>query len=93
MPLAEEARDIFTITTPHGFFTPTHVPQGVLNATGYFQGGMTEHLVGIKCKIWVDDVLFCADTEDELLDTIDETLARLESGIVCGCSQVYLLLQ
>ena len=33
---------------------------------------MTELLVGIKSKIWVDDVFFYADTEDELL-------ARLES--------------
>ena len=40
---------------------------------------MTELLVGIKCKIWVDDVFFYADTEDELLDTLDEILARLES--------------
>ena len=44
-----------------------------------FQGVMTELLVGIKCKIWVDDVFFYAETEDELLDTIDEILARLES--------------
>ena len=40
---------------------------------------MTELPVGIKCKIWLDDVFFYADTEDELLDTIDEILARLES--------------
>ena len=79
MPLAEEAREIFTITTPLGLFTPTRVPQGVLNATAYFQGVMTELLVGIKCKIWVDDVFFYADTEYELLDTLDEILARLES--------------
>ena len=79
MPLAEEAREIFTITTPLGLFTPTRVPQGVLNATAYFQGVMTELLVGSKCKIWVDDVFFYADTKDELLDTLDEILARLES--------------
>ena len=72
MPLAEEAREIFTITTPIGLFTLTRVPQGVLNATAYFQGVMAELLVGIKCKIWVDYVFFYADTEDELLDTIDE---------------------
>ena len=58
MPLAEEAREIFKITTPLGLFTPTRVPQGVLNSTAYIQGVMTERLVGIKCKIWVDDVFF-----------------------------------
>ena len=93
MPLAEKAREIFTITTPLGLFTLTRVPQGVLNATAYFQGVMTELLVGIKRKLWVDDVFLYADTEDELLDTIDEILARLgECGIVCGCSQVCLTL-
>ena len=50
MPLAEEAREIFTITTSLGLFTPTRVSQGVLNATAYFQGVMTELLVGIKCN-------------------------------------------
>ena len=62
LPFAEEAREIFTITTPLGLFTPTSVPQGVLNATAYFQGVMTELLVGIRCKISVDDVFFFADT-------------------------------
>ena len=54
----EEAREIFTITTPLGLLTPTRVPQGVQNATAYIQGVMTELLVGIECKIWVDDVFF-----------------------------------
>ena len=53
---------------------------------------MIELLVGIKCIIWVDDVFFYAHIEDELLDTIDEILARLKSGIVYGYSQVYLFL-
>ena len=79
MPLAEKAREIYTITTPLDLFTPTRVPQGVLNATTYFQSVMTELLVGIKSKIWVDDVFVYADTEDELLDTLDEILARLET--------------
>ena len=48
MPLAEEARETLTITTPLGLFTPTRVPQGVLNATVYFQDVMTEFLVEIK---------------------------------------------
>ena len=68
----------FSIATPLGLFNPTRVPQGVLNATAHFQDVMTE-VVGIKCKIWMDDVFHFADTQDELLDTIDEILARLES--------------
>ena len=71
IPLAEDAQEIFTITTPFGMFTPTRVPQGVLNATSYFQGVMANLLDGLKCKIWVDDVFFYGDTEDELLETLD----------------------
>ena len=53
---------------------------------------MTELLVGIKCKIWVDDVFFYADTEDELLDTIDEILARLESvGLFAAAHKLSLI--
>ena len=33
IPLAAEAQEVFTIATPEGLFTPTRVPQGVLNAT------------------------------------------------------------
>ena len=40
---------------------------------------MTELLVGIKCKIWVDDVFFYTGTDDQHLDTLDEILPRLES--------------
>ena len=79
MRLSEEAQEIFTITTPFGLYTPKRVPQGVLNATAYFQGIMADLLVGLKCKIWVDDVFFFADPEDELLDTLDAFLSSLES--------------
>ena len=58
-PLAEEAREYFTFVTKDGLFTPTRVPQGVMNATSYFQGMMMEvlgNLVGRACLIYVDDV-------------------------------------
>jgi len=45
-------------------FTPTRVPQGVLNATSYFQGVMANLLDGLKCKIWVDDVFLYGERED-----------------------------
>ena len=57
-PLAEEAREYFTFVTGDGLFTPTHRPQGVMNATSYFQGMMMEilgYLVGRACLIYVDD--------------------------------------
>ncbi|MEP0580138.1 MAG: reverse transcriptase domain-containing protein [Marinobacter sp.] len=79
MPLAPEAQDVFTMATSDGLFTPTRVPQGVLNATSYFQGVMTEVLRGLDCKVWVDDVFFFADTEEALLQLLDDILERLEN--------------
>ena len=79
MPLAPDAQEVFTIAAPEGLFTPTRVPQGVLNATSYFQGVMTDLLHGLDCKVWVDDVFYFADSEEALLTLLDEILGRLES--------------
>ena len=60
-------------------FTPTRVPQGVLNATSYFQCVMTVLLRGLDCKVCVDDVFYFAEDEISLLCLLDEILGRLES--------------
>ena len=75
IPLAPEAQEVFTIVTPEGLFTMTRVPQGVLNATSYFQGVMTDLLRGPDCKVWVDDVFYFAEDEISLLCLLDEFLA------------------
>ena len=51
MPLAAEAQKVFTIATLECLFTPMHVPQGILNATPFFQGVMTKLLAGLNCKV------------------------------------------
>ncbi|CAM9710194.1 unnamed protein product, partial [Sphacelaria rigidula] len=61
-----------------GPFTPTRVPQGVLNATGYFQHIVMGMLTGLDCKVWVDDILRWGKDEDDLLRTLDAVLYRLE---------------
>ena len=63
MSLAPEAQEVFTIVTPESLFTPTRVPQGVLNATSYVQGVMTDLLRGLDCKVSVDDVFYFAEDE------------------------------
>lgn len=56
MSLTPEAREIFTEkATPEGLFTPTRVPQGVSNATEYFQCALTDFLRGLNCKVWVHE--------------------------------------
>ena len=76
MPLAPEAQEVFTIVTPDGLFTPTRVPQGVLNATSYFKGVMTDLLRGLDCKVWVDGAFYFAEDEISLLCLLDEILGR-----------------
>ena len=87
MPLAPEAQEVFTIVTPDGLFTPTRVPQGVLSATSYFQGVMTDLLRGLDCKVWVDDVFYFAEDEISLLCLLDWPVG--ECWYVRRCSQVH----
>ena len=61
---------MFTIVGPGGLNTPTRVPQGVLNATSYFQATMTELRDGLNCMVWVDDVIFWGHDKDDLLHTL-----------------------
>ena len=79
MPLDPEAQEIFTMVGPGGLYSPTRAPQGVLNATSYYQGTMTDVLHGLNCLIWVDDIVYWGDTEEEMLNTLDLILERLES--------------
>ena len=47
-PLAPDAQEMFTIATPGGLYTPTCVPQGILNATSYLQATLTRVLKGLN---------------------------------------------
>ena len=80
MPLVAEAQEVLTIATPEGLFTPTRVPQGVLNATAYFQDVMTELLAGLNCKVWVDNIVWWGADEDNSLNTLDKILGCLEDA-------------
>ena len=80
MPLHEEARELFTMVTTSGLYTPTRVPQGVLNGTAYFRATMGEVLAGLigkTCFVRVDDVEVWATNQEELLGRLEAILARL----------------
>ena len=78
-PLAPEAEEIFTIATPGGLYTPrTRVPQGILNATSYFQAMLTRVLEGLDCMVCMDDVLYWGLDDTDLFNTLEPILARLE---------------
>ena len=78
MPLAPESQEMFTTAGPGGLYTPTRVPQGVLNAISYFQATMTSGLEDLNCLVWVDDVIYWGHDEEDVLHTLDVILGRLE---------------
>ncbi|CAB1096113.1 unnamed protein product [Ectocarpus sp. CCAP 1310/34] len=79
-PLSPEAQKIFTIATPRGLHTPKRVPQGILNATSYFQATLSRILEGLNCLVWVDGVVNRGMEEDDLLNTLDMIVERLDGA-------------
>lgn len=67
LPLSQEAHEVFTIAAPDGLFTPSRVPQGILNATSFFQACLPRYLT-----------VFVGEDEDDLLDMLDQIFERLE---------------
>ena len=41
---------------------------------------MTELLAGLNCKVWVDDIVWWGADEDDLLNTLNKILGRLEDA-------------
>ena len=60
MPLAANSQESFTFVTRKGLYTPTRMPQGVTNATSYFQGTLERTLGDLVRRVslvYVDDVI------------------------------------
>ena len=80
--------------TGDGLFTPTRVPQGVMNATSYFQGMMMEvvgNLVGRACLIYVDDVKVIGRSVEELIVNLRAVLLRcMERGLFLAAHKLVL---
>lgn len=79
-PLSQEAQKIFTIASPGGVYRPQRVLQGVLKAASYFQATLVRILEGLNSFIWVDDIVYWEVGEDDLVDTLDLILERLEEA-------------
>ena len=95
--LVEEAHEYFTFVTGDGLFTPTRVPQGVMNATSYFQGMMTKvlgHLMGRACLIYVDDVKIIGRSLEELIGNLRTVLLRcMERGLFLAAHKLVLFVK
>ena len=92
--LAEEAREYFTFVTGEGLFKPMHVPQGVMNATPYFQGMMMEvlgNLMGRASLIYVDNVKVIGRSVEELNVNLRAVLLRcMERGLFLAAHKLVL---
>ncbi|KAG6574672.1 DNA/RNA polymerase [Phytophthora cinnamomi] len=82
LPLHEDSQELFTFITHRGMYTPTRVPMGAIDAVAYCQGVVEEifgDLLGNGILAWLDDILGYAESEDELLQLLDQVLARCEA--------------
>lgn len=53
-------QDLYTLILPSALYMPTRVPQGMLNATAFFQSTISEALQGIyseRCMVRVDNII------------------------------------
>ena len=74
-----------TMVTPEGLFTPRRVPQGVLNAFGYYQatmGNVFDGYIDEICLVLVDDIMILGETPETLLKRLWAISDRpLERGV------------
>ena len=71
IPLAAISQELFTFVTQKGVYTPTRMPQGVTNASSYFQGTLEwtlGDLVRKICLVYMDDVINWGRNIWELMD-------------------------
>ena len=88
-PLVENAHEYFTFVTGDGLFTPTRLPQEVLNATPFFQGMMMD--VGRTCLAFVNDVNVIGWSAEELMVNLRAMLLRnLERGLILAAHKLVL---
>ncbi len=73
LPLDGESREIMSIQTPFGVYSPYRVLQGGTDSANYFQQVTSEAFDGrVKRMLqWIDDFLLHAPTEEELLKDIE----------------------
>ena len=87
-------REYFRFVTGDGPFMPTRVPQGVINATSYFQGMMVEVLENLgECVylIYMDGVKVIGRSVEELIVNLRAVLLRcMERGLLFAAHKLVL---
>ena len=94
MPLGANPQEIFTFVTQKGLYTPTRMPQGVTNATSYFQGTLERTLGDLVRRVYlvyVDDVIIWGRNVWELMDHFSWVMKNLmEVGLFVAAHKVTL---
>jgi hypothetical protein len=77
--LAENSREMLSIVTPAGIYTPTRVLMGATDSVAYMQQAMEQimsPLLNLGVMVWLDDVLGYATNEQELLQRLKIVFGR-----------------
>lgn len=95
MLLEEKALDLFTIFVPYGWYTPTRVPTGMVNAAAFVHSTTkAEAFRGIypaRCMVSQDDIILRGNTSSNGRER-EVGLAKVEaSRYRCSSSQILFL--
>jgi hypothetical protein len=70
----KKSQEVFSFVTPLGTYTPTRLPQGHHSSPLYFHAHLQQAFQKLidegKALLWIDDILICAKTFDDYLDTL-----------------------
>ena len=82
LPLAEEWKELMWIQTPLGVFSSIRLLQGSTDAGNHFQAVTSEAFSSIATNTfqWIEDFMFHAEKEDNLLDIIRMFLRSVRSS-------------
>jgi hypothetical protein len=82
IPLAAGSKDILSIITPFGVFTPNRMLQGFCNATFYFQYVMGKVLHAFRdyIIIYIDDILILKKTQQQLFQLSRDIVDTLQKA-------------
>lgn len=65
-----------------GLLPHVHVVQAALNAVAYSQATIQCELEKLNCMTWINDIVIWSTDFDNLLNSLDVVMERLEHG---GC--------
>jgi hypothetical protein len=79
LKLSEASQEICNLNTPFGSYKCKRMPFGISSAPGIYQEVISSILAGIeRTFIYLDDILLWGKTQEECLQTLHQTLAKLE---------------